>query len=195
MTKTKIKIAIVIGVVVLLAAIAILAFKKHRQDIYAQQFQGTWEGSMTAGAGRGQYRWRYVVKIFKMNGANHVVVDQIDFGQKNILPTKLEMGKLAIDFGTDSYTYHGVLHKEGTEIRGIWKWGQAQFLLTLEKTMTPDSVPEPLAQEDYAPRQGSDLQGIWKGTVTNKSSSFRLYLKIAEPTNGNFRAELDSIDY
>lgn len=195
MNRTKIKVAAVICLAALLAVWLMTIAKKHRQEAYARHFQGTWEGNLSAGNGRGQHHWRFVLKISEANGSYHAVFDEIDFGLKNVLPARLEMGKLAVDLGSDSWSYHGVLHDDGTEIRGIWRWGQAQFLLTLKKTTTPDTVAEPLTPEDYAVRKDSDLQGIWKGTVTNKDLTMRLYLKIAEPTNGNFRAELDSIDY
>jgi hypothetical protein len=65
----------------------------------------------------------------------------------------------------------------------------------LTPTNTPDTVPEPLAAADYTPRAGSDLQGLWAGTLqidTNKP--LRLVLKIAQAADGTFRAELNSID-
>src|SRR5262249_22321026 len=44
-------------------------------------------------------------------------------------------------------------------------------------------------KEDYAPRAGSDLQGLWKGVVTNNNSEQAIYLKLAEDNNGKFRGE------
>jgi hypothetical protein len=60
----------------------------------------------------------------------------------------------------------------------------------MKRTTTPDAMPEPLSESDYAPRADSDLPGYWKGTL----AGLRLNVKIAEPTKGTFRAELDSID-
>jgi hypothetical protein len=62
------------------------------------------------------------------------------------------------------------------------------------RTATPDAVQEPLAEEDCAPRPGSDLQGFWKGTLTEGKTALRLHLKIAEASNRTFRAELNFID-
>ncbi len=110
MSKTKIKTTIVICIVVLLAIIGVFIFKKHRQEVYAQQFVGNWEGTMSLGPGHGPYRWRVVVKISSDDGVNHVLIDQIDYGTKNNIAEHVTAGKLAVDFSSDSFSYHGVLH-------------------------------------------------------------------------------------
>jgi hypothetical protein len=66
--------------------------------------------------------------------------------------------------------------------------------LTLTRTNTPDVIPEALAPVDYVQRAGSDLQGVWGGTLMIGTNSLRLHLKIAESVDGKFRCELNSVD-
>jgi hypothetical protein len=63
--------------------------------------------------------------------------------------------------------------------------------MLLKRTVSPDAAPEPLAKGEYAPRTGSDLQGTWTGTLGMRP--VRLAIKIAEPSPGTFRAELDNL--
>ena len=53
---------------------------------------------------------------------------------------------------------------------------------------------EPLAQDECRPRPDSDLQGTWEGTLRPWFWPFRAHhgtFRIAEPSPGHFRAELD----
>jgi uncharacterized protein (TIGR03435 family) len=56
---------------------------------------------------------------------------------------------------------------------------------------TPAPVPPGMAEADFAPRAGSDLQGYWKGTVGEGPDAVPLDLKIAVQTNGIIHAEGD----
>jgi hypothetical protein len=58
----------------------------------------------------------------------------------------------------------------------------------------PDAFPEPMAESDYAPRNDSELQGYWKGTLKPGNTSIRVALKIAERADGTFRVAGDSPD-
>jgi hypothetical protein len=59
----------------------------------------------------------------------------------------------------------------------------------LRRTTTPDQVPEPLAEGDFTPRSGSDLQGYWKGVIDTDPNPLPVELKISETKEGMFRAE------
>ena len=111
--------------------------------------------------------------------------------------TQFDVGWKSVSFASGSgSSYFGKLNSDGTEIVGRWKWpgGKYSQPLSLTKTATPDKVQEPLAEADYTPRPGSDLQGLWKGTLKFGKSALRLHLKITEPADGTFHAELNSID-
>jgi hypothetical protein len=65
--------------------------------------------------------------------------------------------------------------------------------MLLKRTTAPDAAPEPLAENDYRSRPGSDLQGCWKATLGNGARAVHLTVKISEPDSGTFRAELDNM--
>lgn len=59
--------------------------------------------------------------------------------------------------------------------------------LVLQRTNAPDSVPERLRENDFAPHAGADLQGCWKADL----EGFPLDAKIAAQSGGGYRGELD----
>ena len=91
-------------------------------------------------------------------------------------------------------TYQATLNKDVTEMSGTWKQG-TPLPLVLKRTTEPDVIRAPMAENEYTPRQNSDLQGYWKGTLkVNDKLSLRVALKIAEHADGTFRVDGDSID-
>lgn len=169
---------------------------KHRYEQYAKRFEGTWEGNMVIlmnSTGSTEHR-HIVVRILNNDGAYRAIVDEVDEGLKNIIVPTVTLDQLSINFATDSLSYHGVFHKDATEIRGVWRYPLGSFLLVLTRTNTPDSLAAPLVKEDYAPKDGSDLRGVWKTVVTNRTAAQTLYLKITEDGNGKLRGECDSPD-
>jgi len=193
MAWTKAKTAIVVGVMALIAASMTTGVVKYEHAAHLERVQGAWEGTLQNSQGTE----RIVVRISKENGAYHTIIDRIDVGTKNIPATKIAVGASSMNFESGSaFSYQGNVNSDATEIVGKWNWtgGKGSQPLTLKRTTTPDIVQEPLAEEDYAPRRGSDLQGFWKGTLKNATTSFRLHLKIAESPDGTFRAELNSVD-
>jgi len=188
---------IVVCVALLLAVGLTTAVFRYEHIAHLERMQGTWEGAMHFHAGPLLRTQRVVLRIFEKNGSYHAVYDEIDIGVKNLPVTRLRVGRSAVDFESDaSFSYQGKLNPDAMEITGRWKWVDGQYSqpLAFTRTATPDKVQEPLAEADYALRPGSDLQGFWKGTLKLGKVALRLHLKIAESTNGVFRAELNSID-
>lgn len=184
------------GAVLLLLG-AILVFIRHERIVHLERVQGAWEGAMHFHWGALLRTQRVVLRVFKLNGSYHALIDQIDTGARNLPATKFDVGRRSVSFELGSgFSYRGELSRNATEITGRWKWpgGFYSQPLTLTRTNTPDAVPEPLAAVDYTPRPDSDLQGFWKGTLQLEKTSLRLHLKISGPSRGTFRAELDSID-
>jgi hypothetical protein len=197
MAWSKSKIAVAAGVVVLLAAGFTLGISKYEHAAHLERVQGTWEGTLQFRAGDLMCKQRILLRIFRENGSYHAAFDEIDNGRKNLPATKFTVGGSAVNFESGSdFVYQGKLNRAATEIAGRWRWlGSKNTLpLTLTRTATPDGVQEPMAEADYAPRTGSDLQGFWKGTLKVGTATLRLHLKIAEAQDGTFRAELNSID-
>jgi|GEM_PF-1807090 len=197
MARTKTKTAVVAGAGVLLVAGLTLAILKYEHAVHLQRVEGAWEGTLQFHAGPLLRKQRMVLKIFRENGTYRAVFDQIDTGRKNLPATRFSVGGSSVNFESGSaFVYQGKLNPDATEMTGRWKWvgGRNSQPLTLTRTATPDEVREPLAEADYAPRPGSDLQGFWKGTLKIGTATLRLHLKIAEAQDGKFRAELNSID-
>ena len=197
MPKRKTRTAIIIGVAGVLVAGLTVAVVKYERIAHLERVQGTWEGAMHFHAGPLLRTQRVVLRIFKENGSYHAIFDEIDIGVKNLPATRFDIGRSSVDFDSDSgFSYQGRLSREATEITGRWTWAGAKRSqpLALTRTATPDKVQEPLVEADYTPRPGSDVQGFWKGTLKIGKTALRLHLKIAEPTDGAFRGELNSID-
>ena len=195
MRSAKSKTTVVAGAILLIALATALAMYLHREHL--ERLQGAWEGTMHYHIGQVMRSQRVVLKIFKEHGTYHAVLDQVDLGKKDIPTTTFSVGWSSVAFGGSSnFVFRGQLNNEATEITGRWTWfgWRRTQPLTLTRTETPDAVPEPLAPADYEPRQGSDLQGLWGGTLTIGTNSLRLRLKIAESGDGKFRGELNSLD-
>jgi len=197
MPTRKIRTGIFVCVAVLLAAGLTTGVVKYEHIARLENVQGAWEGALHFHAGPLLRTQRVVLRIFKAGGAYHAAVDEIDIGMKNLPATRFGVGRSSVNFESDSrFSYQGKLNPEATEITGRWKWagGRNSQPLGLTRTATPDKVQEPLAEADYAPRPGSDLQGFWTGTLKIGKTALRLHLKIAESPDGTFRGELNSID-
>lgn len=197
MAQPKQKLAIQVSAAVLLAAVLALGLVKYLHHVHLQRVEGAWEGLLEHHAGPLMRKQRMVLKIFRENGTYYAAMDQIDNGTKNLPVTSFSIGSSSVNFEmSNGFTYNGKLN--GVEITGRWKWpdgnGNYSQPLRFVRTTTPDQVPEPLAEAEYAPRPDLDLQGFWKGSLKVGTNSLRLRLKIAQPTAGNFRAELESID-
>jgi RNA polymerase sigma factor (sigma-70 family) len=196
MAWTKVKMTIVAGVVVLLAAgttvVAVKAVNTARTRTALATMQGDWEGVVQAD----QARLRLVLKIFKTNDTYLAAIDSIDQGAEDIPVTKLSARADFIHaelpaLGAD---YQAALSADGTEMSGTWEQLNHSFPLTLKRTTDADRVEEPMTAAEYARRPDSDLQGAWEGVFKVGSVNLRLDLRIAEPTAGTFRAQLDSVD-
>jgi hypothetical protein len=92
------------------------------------------------------------------------------------------------------YWFEGTLNPAEGLISGSFGSKEYRTPLALKRTLAPSAIPAPLSEAEYAPRKGSALQGYWKGTIATPLGTMRMKLKIAELTNGVYRAEADSID-
>jgi hypothetical protein len=196
MRKNGIRNAMIASAATLSVIGAALWVIKHEHTAHLERVQGAWEGAIHMRWGRLTCVQRIVLRISSTNGAYRAEIDQVDLGRENLPVTRLGVGWTAVNFKLASgISYRGDLDPSTMEIRGRWMWpgGKYSQPLAFTRTNMPDAVPEPLAERDYAPRQGSDLQGLWQGTW-NADKPLRLNLKIAEVANGKFRAELESVD-
>jgi RNA polymerase sigma factor (sigma-70 family) len=193
MAWTKLKTTAVVGAALLLTTgttiLGVKAIQAARPAV-APDIQGAWQGILEAGGtgvGKGETtRVRVVLKVSKTKGSYRATADVIDSGRKDI-----EVTRLSYDYPTvriqvaGILSYEGKVNAEGTEISGP---------IILRRTTTPDSVPERLKDTEYAPREGSALQGYWKGTLDTGNVTLRLALDIAKQSGDVFTAHLASLD-
>ena len=194
MAWAKAKIAAAASAIIIVAAgtTAVVVQNTHRaQPAVVPDIQGTWEGvaedTHQAALNRG------VVKITMTNGAYRATVDLIDQGKKDI-PLSVFIYKYPsvhaeLKFAGGQAVWEATLNADATEMTGVWKQQNQSTRLKLSRANKPNISSEPLTENDYAPRRGSDLQGYWKGTL----ASMPVDLKIAEQPDRTFRAEFDSV--
>lgn len=191
MAWTNIKTTAVVGAALLLTTgttiLGVKAIQAARPAV-APDIQGTWQGVLEGGGtgvGKGETtRDRVVLKVAKTNGAYRATADLIDSGRRDIEVTRLTYNYPTVRIQVAGVlTCEGKVNAEATEITGP---------ITLRRTSTPDRVPDRLKDTEYAPREGSLLQGYWKGSLGRGTGALPLNWKIAEQPDGTFRAELDN---
>jgi RNA polymerase sigma factor (sigma-70 family) len=198
MAWTKIKTAAVAGAALLLATGTTMLTVKAVHAIRAASppdIQGAWEGVAeipgTPGVSQGEKaRSRVVFQFFKTNGVYSATGEFIDTAPEPFQVTAFTYDYPSVRFTVGrNMSYQGKLKAGATEIAAILKRGNYSAPVLLKRTSVPDAAPEPLAKSEYAPRTGSDLQGTWKAVLGN----VRITIRIAEPSSGDFRAELDNL--
>ena len=198
MAWTKMKTAAVAGAALLLATGTTMLTVKAVHAIRAASppdIQGSWEGVAeilgTSGVSQGEKaKSRIVLQFFKTNGVYSATGEFIDTAPEPFQATTFtyDYPSVRVTVGR-SMSYQGKLKAGATEIAAtLWR-GNLSAPVLLKRTVVPDTAPEPLAKSEYAPRAGSDLQGTWKAVLGN----VRITVKIAEPSSGEFRAELDNL--
>jgi len=191
-TKTKTAVAVAVVAVLgtgttLLTAKALHASRVARLNVL-HDIQGVWEGNIaTGGAGidRGEsFRNRMILKITRSNGDYAAAADFIDLGRTDL--------PVAVDYAYPSLRLivNPQVIMDGKVNADATRLGFRGFALL--RTNLPDMVPGELAQDAFAPRAGSDLQGYWKGTIGVQPDPLPLNWRIAGRADGTFRAELDN---
>jgi RNA polymerase sigma factor (sigma-70 family) len=218
MAWTKAKMIMAGAAVVLLVggtgAIVTVETSHAARGASGPDITGNWEGIMPLwgmGAGQGETTdTRVIYKLSKVNGRYVASFDEIDTGRSNV-----PVAGVVYDFPNiriivnprRNAVYKGKVNADAT--------GMDLATLRLKRTQTPTPPYAPLGESDFAPRAGSVLQGYWKGGINlpadhypsglgdrqlgdwngwpmEASDTLPLNLKIAEVSDGTFRAELDS---
>jgi tRNA A-37 threonylcarbamoyl transferase component Bud32 len=215
MTWLRTKTVSLAGVVILLAAVILifLANRFHSARLaedaafaeaqlarlaVSPDIQGAWEGVMyldEPGVAEGEQSLAHVVlKLTKTTNGYSATTDWIEQGRKDV-----PMGRVV-------YKYPSLQIERNP--RNTWKLTvdanaalmaldyYRHFIIpdpvTFKRTTAPDAVSERLAPDDFAPRNGSALQGYWKGEIGAGPEATPVDFKIAEAADGAFRAEYDS---
>lgn len=199
MAWTKIKTTITVGTAVLLLAatgIMTLEIMHAMRAAHYPDIQGAWEGNMLLdydGVGAGEAaRTHVVLKLAKTNGDYTATADWVEMGRKDI-----PLGKVVYDYPslrierTPRDTWKLRVNADATQmvLDHAIHFIQSAPVLFL-RTTAPDTVPDQLVEEEFAPRPDSALQGYWEGVFQSGSHAVPVNLKIAEQGAGTFRAEI-----
>jgi RNA polymerase sigma factor (sigma-70 family) len=199
MAWTKVKTTAVAAAAVILAtgtATLIVSTVHTGRTVSPPDIQGAWEGVAeipgTPGVLQGEKaRSRVVFHFFKTNGVYSAIGEFIDTAPEPFQVTQFSYDYPAVRFTRGQDVYQGKLKAGATEIAATLRRGNLSAPVSLKRTDAPDTAPEPLAKIEYAPRAGSNLQGAWNATLGG--GRVRITIKIAEPSPGIFRAELDNL--
>ena len=133
---------------------------------------------------------RLVLRITKVNNDCQVIGDDIDRGYKGV-PVNLtyKYPHVHAEISGTPDLFDGMVNRAGTEIPGKWKENSGGGPLVFKRTANPPPFPEPLTDAEFLPRAGSDLQGFWKGVIKTGKNGLEVNIKIAEASDGTFRAD------
>ena len=201
MAWAKAKTALLAGMTVLLGigTTVLVAEGAHSTDApvtaKGPDIQGAWEGTAILkgpGVKHGDSAHSRIVMRFEMtNGVYAVSGDGIDAGIKNVRATRVnyDFPKLRLDMENWA-DCEATLNPSASAM--IVRFNGSEVVL--KRTATPDVVPEPLADADFAAHTGSDLQGYWEGELQGyyhgKPVGFPMSWKIARQADGGYRGEL-----
>jgi RNA polymerase sigma factor (sigma-70 family) len=198
MAWTKMKTGVVAGAAMLLAAgttTLIVSSVQSSRRASPPDIQGAWEGveeiRSVAGVQQGELaKSRIVFKFFRTNGSYSATGEFIDTAPEPFQATSFIYDYPSVRFDAgQNVAYQGKLKPNANQISGIFRTRSFSVPILLKRTSAPPAAPVPLARNEYAPQAGSDLQGTWKAAL----GRVRLTIKIAEPSPGIFRAELDNL--
>jgi RNA polymerase sigma factor (sigma-70 family) len=201
MASTKLKsTAFAIAAILLVTGtlVVILNAVYGRRTTSPPDIQGSWEG-VTAIPGVAalqqgeEAKTRVLFRFFKTNGAYTAIGELLDTSPHHYQAAEFLYDHPLVRFKSGlNESFQGTLNASATEISGSVRLGEFSQPLLLKRTSTPAAVPLRMSESDHAPRTGSDLQGTWRGTLGNGARAVRVIVKIAEPSSGNYRAELDN---
>ena len=197
MAWAQLKPAVVAGAVVVFGTAATMESVPAVHLATGAAIEGVWEGTATA-------RWdflgevktekpahcRVVLRIARTNGVYSASADEIDLGKRDIRATRVTYEYPYVRFYLGDWERcEAKVNANATAMRLEFSrlWG---LDLVLQRTNSPDAVPERLKESEFAAGTGSNLQGYWEGGVRE---IFPVNLKIAAQSGGGgaYRGEMD----
>ena len=194
MAWTKTKTAIIAGVatIVGIGTTAIVV----NTLLPSPEIEGTWLATELLGGSGVQAqespKTRLVLRITKVNGNYQVAGDDIDRGYKDVQVKNFSYKhrRIHAEIPDIPDAFDGVVNLAGTKISGRWKEGNGgSGPLEFMRTANSPPFPEPLTDAEFAPRAGSDLQGLWQGWIGSGKGAIHFEIKITDPSDGTFRAD------
>jgi RNA polymerase sigma factor (sigma-70 family) len=163
--------------------------------------QGNWEGTWTIPApGYGvrvgaSPQTRVVLRITRTNDAYLATIEETDQGiREDARPVIYKYPSFSVDNPAAYSSYQAKVSRLGTRISGTFTHRGHGVPVVFKRTNRPPPFPEAVADDESAPRTGSDLQGLWTGLINNGVGGLHIHVKIAESYNKAFRADFYSID-
>jgi hypothetical protein len=138
------------------------------------------------------------LEVTVTNGVCHATGGVIELGIQGQPVTVVadKDGTIRMQFDRFSITsFEGRLDPSGDELRGFCKsWDGRPGEVRWKRRTEPYSPAPLLTESEYASSTNSTLQGFWEGSANLRGIPWRQNLKIAEPSPGRFRAEMDFAD-
>jgi hypothetical protein len=166
-------------------------------------YSGAWEGTLYL-PGNGVHRWEspktlLVLRIACVHGAYQANLDNIGAGDQHQLETftyKYPFAHGEITPTNDDFpSFDGQVNRFGDKLTGNFRGKNQAFPpVVFRRTTHPTPFPEPLIKAEFAPRPDSALQGLWVGMVGQGKGAVNIQFKIAEASDGTFRAEFYAPD-
>jgi RNA polymerase sigma factor (sigma-70 family) len=204
MAWAKAKTAIITGAAIVLATgttpLLVNAISSARTDTHPD-IQGAWETSgfrvVSPLALAGSFEIHAVLKVSKTNGAYRATLDIPELGQRDYPVARFDYRNGTVRLQLHRLArYEGTVDPTGTEIHSLFilrNGREIKIDAPWKRTAQPDVPAPPLAESDYAPAGNSTLQGFWEGYASIRGIPLRMNLKISEPSEGVFRAEMDDL--
>jgi RNA polymerase sigma factor (sigma-70 family) len=199
----KAKAAVIAGTAMMVAtgttSLVVKAVSSSSQPAAPVKLAGAFENTTWGVAAMPHFaphRLHTVLNITPTNGAYRASLSFIELGGPDVPINNFSFRnrKVHLIFGTYG-DYEGLLDPSGTQINGKFSsWDGTREEVTWKQTNQPDVPAPPLAESEYAPSTNSILQGFWEGQLSFRGVPLRENLKIAEPSPGTFRAEMEFPD-
>ena len=122
--------------------------------------------------------------------------DSLDQGVRDIPVPEITYsnGNLNLGMKALAASYEGKIDSTGRQIAGTWTQLRMNTPLVWERSQKPAAPDTTAVDKNYEPRAGSEIQGLWKGTLSLGQAQMRLVFKIAESPDGKFSGVMDSVD-
>jgi RNA polymerase sigma factor (sigma-70 family) len=194
MAWAQAKPVVLAGAVLLFGTAATMESVQTIHSAAGPDIEGDWEGtatdSLAIGVKHGEPpHCRVVLRISQTNGVYNVSADEIDLGKKDIRATHVTYKYPRVRFYMGDWGQcEAKLNSDATAMTldfGL----KREMDIVLQRTDTPDAVPERLTESEFAARPGENLQGYWKGNIIGFGPP--AYLKIAAQSDGGYRGELN----
>lgn len=129
-------------------------------------------------------------------GVYTATFDSLDQGARDIPVPQVTYtdGTLHLGLPGLGASFDGKTSGQGKQIAGTWKQLNFTAPLVWQRATKPKVVDSAESNLAFARRPGSDIQGIWKGTLVVGPARLRLLFKIAESPGSKFTGVLDSVD-